>query len=102
MLSDKMLKNSKFASGITSPIAREEGRGPGRLFSLHATERSGRWHCQQTQDVKGRGFLVDEADACLAGIAFVRLDKHTDLFAHVAMGCLERFVSLGASALNWV
>lgn len=83
MLSHEMLKTSKLASGIATLIAGEESQDAWEALLI--THRS---HCQQTQDVKGRRLLVDEAAVCFPGTVFISLDKHAVLFAHISVGCL--------------
>lgn len=78
-----MLKTSKLASGIATLIAGEESQDAWEALLI--THRS---HCQQTQNVKGQGLLVDEATVCFPGIVFISLNKYAVLFAHIAVGCL--------------
>lgn len=83
-----MLKTSKLASGITALIAGEESwDAPETLLITH---QSGGAACNYSKHriLKIGEFLVGEATVSLPEIAFVKLDKHTVLFAHTEVGYL--------------
>lgn len=58
--------------------------------SSHYTPQSGGVACNASKHgiLKTGDFLVGEATVSLPEIAFGKLDKHTVLFAHTAVGCL--------------